>query len=55
MPTFRVDVAREVDLIEEVGRHYGFDRLPTTFPALDGAAARRRTAASRATGWSARS
>ena len=35
VPTFRPDVAREVDLIEEVGRHYGFDRLPITFPALD--------------------
>ena len=34
VPTFRVDVAREADLIEEVGRHYGFDRLPITFPAL---------------------
>ncbi|MBA2301159.1 MAG: phenylalanine--tRNA ligase subunit beta, partial [Acidobacteria bacterium] len=34
VPTFRPDVAREVDLIEEVGRHYGFDRLPTTFPIL---------------------
>jgi phenylalanyl-tRNA synthetase beta chain len=34
VPTFRVDVTREVDLIEEVGRHFGFDRLPTTFPAL---------------------
>ncbi|HET7220088.1 MAG TPA: phenylalanine--tRNA ligase subunit beta [Vicinamibacterales bacterium] len=34
VPTFRVDVTREADLIEEVGRHYGFDRLPTTFPAL---------------------
>jgi phenylalanyl-tRNA synthetase beta chain len=34
VPTFRVDVSREVDLIEEVGRHYGFDRLPATFPAL---------------------
>jgi phenylalanyl-tRNA synthetase beta chain len=33
-PTFRVDLRREVDLIEEVGRHYGFDRLATTFPAL---------------------
>jgi len=35
VPTFRVDVQREVDLIEEVGRHFGFDRLPTTFPVLE--------------------
>jgi phenylalanyl-tRNA synthetase beta chain len=34
VPTFRVDVAREVDLIEEVGRHHGYDRLATTFPPL---------------------
>jgi phenylalanyl-tRNA synthetase beta chain len=34
VPSFRVDVTREADLIEEIGRHYGFDRLPTTFPAL---------------------
>jgi phenylalanyl-tRNA synthetase beta chain len=34
VPTFRVDVTREVDLIEEVGRHFGFDRLPARFPAL---------------------
>ena len=34
VPTFRVDVTREVDLIEEVGRHYGFDRLPARFPPL---------------------
>src|SRR5262249_25238778 len=33
-PTFRVDLLREVDLIEEVGRHYGFDRLESSFPAL---------------------
>jgi phenylalanyl-tRNA synthetase beta chain len=37
VPMFRVDVAREADLIEEVGRHYGFDRLPVTFPALHAA------------------
>ena len=35
VPTRRVDCQREVDLIEEVARHYGFDRLPTTFPELD--------------------
>jgi len=34
VPTFRVDVTREADLIEEVGRHWGFDRIPATFPAL---------------------
>ena len=34
VPTRRVDTAREEDLIEEVARHYGFDRLPVTFPAL---------------------
>jgi phenylalanyl-tRNA synthetase beta chain len=33
-PTFRVDLLREVDLIEEVGRHYGFDKIPATFPAV---------------------
>lgn len=35
VPTFRGDVAREVDLIEEVGRHVGYDRVPETFPVLD--------------------
>ena len=29
-----MDVAREADLIEEVGRHWGFDRIPATFPPL---------------------
>ena len=27
-PTHRLDVTREVDLIEEVARHYSYDRLP---------------------------
>jgi phenylalanyl-tRNA synthetase beta chain len=34
VPTFRIDIAREIDLIEEVARHYGYDKLPVTFPAL---------------------
>jgi len=28
VPTFRLDLQREVDLIEEVARHYGLDRVP---------------------------
>jgi len=37
IPSWRVDVSREVDLIEDVGRHVGFDNLPTTFPELNDA------------------
>ena len=37
-PTFRVDLLREVDLIEEVGRHYGFDKLEPAFPPMTTAA-----------------
>ena len=34
VPAHRIDVSREADLIEELARHSGYDRLPTTFPAL---------------------
>ena len=34
VPTRRVDVVREVDLIEEVARHHGFDRVPVRFPPV---------------------
>jgi phenylalanyl-tRNA synthetase beta chain len=37
-PTFRVDLVREVDLIEEVGRHHGFDALEPAFPPMTMAA-----------------
>ena len=32
IPTFRVDLKREVDLIEEVARLYGVDRIPASTP-----------------------
>jgi phenylalanyl-tRNA synthetase beta chain len=34
VPTRRVDIVREVDVIEEIARHFGFDNVPVTFPAL---------------------
>jgi phenylalanyl-tRNA synthetase beta chain len=33
VPTFRRDLEREIDLIEEVARIFGLDRLPATIPA----------------------
>ncbi len=36
VPTWRGDVSREADLIEEVGRHYGVDKVPSTIPASSG-------------------
>ncbi len=32
IPTFRLDMTEEADIIEEVGRMYGYDRLPITLP-----------------------
>ncbi len=31
-PTWRLDVAREADLAEEVGRHFGLDKIPSSLP-----------------------
>jgi phenylalanyl-tRNA synthetase beta chain len=32
VPSFRVDVAREIDLIEEIARHFGYNNFPSTLP-----------------------
>lgn len=34
VPGWRVDVTRDIDLVEELARHHGYDRLPATFPPL---------------------
>ncbi len=33
-PTFRVDISREIDLIEEIVRIHGYDSIPITLPAV---------------------
>lgn len=35
VPTFRSDLTIEVDLIEEVARLYGYNKIPTTLPSGD--------------------
>ena len=35
VPTFRSDITREIDLIEEIARVHGYDNIPTTLPKGD--------------------
>ncbi len=35
VPSFRVDLEREADLVEEIARLYGYNRIPTTLPGVD--------------------
>jgi phenylalanyl-tRNA synthetase beta chain len=35
VPTFRVDISREIDLIEEVVRMYGYNNVPSTLPVVN--------------------
>lgn len=37
LPSWRLDVEREVDLLEEVARIYGYNRFPNTLPSFAGA------------------
>ncbi|HET6460930.1 MAG TPA: phenylalanine--tRNA ligase subunit beta [Syntrophales bacterium] len=40
-PTYRVDITREIDLIEEIARLYGYDRVPATLPPVSVMAVRK--------------
>lgn len=40
LPTSRMDVEREIDLIEEIARHHGYGNLPSRLPAWRGGAQR---------------
>ncbi|HET9401765.1 MAG TPA: phenylalanine--tRNA ligase subunit beta [Candidatus Acidoferrales bacterium] len=46
-PSWRADVTREIDLVEEVARHYGLDKFPARLPAAREPAARLPHAAAR--------
>ena len=35
VPSFRVDVTKEIDLVEEVARIYGYNRFPNTLPSAE--------------------
>ena len=35
VPGWRIDIHRPVDIVEEIGRHYGFEHLPNTFPPVE--------------------
>ncbi len=37
IPSWRLDVEREIDLVEELARIHGYDRFPNTLPAFVGA------------------
>lgn len=37
VPTWRLDVEREIDLLEELARIYGYNRFPNTLPSFAGA------------------
>jgi phenylalanyl-tRNA synthetase beta chain len=48
LPSWRLDLAREIDLIEEVARVYGYNKFANTLPAFSGAVEPSPTAAQEA-------
>lgn len=33
-PTYRMDITREIDLVEEIARHYGYEKFPSRLPGM---------------------
>ena len=48
IPTWRLDVEREIDLIEEIARLHGYNNFPNTLPAFAGAVVENTRAAKEA-------
>ena len=48
IPTWRLDVEREIDLIEEIARLHGYNNFPNTLPAFAGAVVENPNAAKEA-------
>jgi phenylalanyl-tRNA synthetase beta chain len=48
IPTWRLDVEREIDLIEEIARLHGYNNFPNTLPAFSGAVVESSQAAKQA-------
>ena len=36
IPSWRLDIEREIDIIEEMARLHGYDKFPNTLPAYSG-------------------
>src|SRR5260370_12574446 len=36
IPSWRLDIEREIDIIEELARLHGYDKFPNTLPAYSG-------------------
>src|SRR5262249_45405471 len=48
IPSWRLDVEREIDLVEEIARLHGYNKFPNTLPAFAGAVVEHPNAAKEA-------
>ncbi len=43
VPSFRSDITREIDIVEEIVRIYGYERVPVSLPSLTSVAFKKKT------------